>query len=60
MTNHRNNPGIIEPRGPKPRKIMSRRNIILYGTLFVVAIYYLIPLYVMIVTSLKGLSLIHI
>ena len=55
MTNHRNNPGIIEPRGPKPRKIMSRRNIILYGTLFVVAIYYLIPLYVMIVTSLKGM-----
>jgi len=34
---------------------MSRRNIILYGTLFVVAIYYLIPLYVMIVTSLKGM-----
>ncbi len=55
MTNHRNNPGTIEPRGPKPRKIMSRRNIILYGTLFVVAIYYLIPLYVMIVTSLKGM-----
>ena len=55
MTNHRNNPGNIEPRGPKPRKIMSRRNIILYGTLFVVAIYYLIPLYVMIVTSLKGM-----
>jgi glucose/mannose transport system permease protein len=44
-----------EPRGPKPRKILSRRNIILYGTLLVVAIYYLIPLYVMIVTSLKGM-----
>jgi len=43
------------PRGPKPRKIISRRNIILYGTLLVVAIYYLIPLYVMIVTSLKGM-----
>jgi glucose/mannose transport system permease protein len=34
---------------------LSRRNIILYGTLLVVAIYYLIPLYVMIVTSLKGM-----
>ena len=44
-----------EPRGPKPRKILSRRNIILYGTLLIVAIYYLIPLYVMIVTSLKGM-----
>jgi glucose/mannose transport system permease protein len=43
------------PRGPKPRKMLSRKNIILYGTLIVVAIYYLIPLYVMIVTSLKGM-----
>ena len=43
------------PRGPKPRKMLSRRNIILYGTLFVVAVYYLIPLYVMLVTSVKGM-----
>ena len=43
------------PRGPKPRKNLSRRNIILYGTLFVVAVYYLIPLYVMLVTSVKGM-----
>ena len=43
------------PRGPKPRKTLSRRNIILYGTLFVVAVYYLIPLYVMLVTSVKGM-----
>ena len=55
MTDLQNNYGVVEPRGPKPRKIMSRRNIILYGTLLVVAIYYLIPLYVMIVTSLKGM-----
>ena len=52
---YRSNINGAEPRGPKPRRIMSRRNIILYGTLFVVAIYYLIPLYVMIVTSLKGM-----
>ena len=44
-----------DPRGPKPRKMLSRRNIILYGTLFVVAVYYLIPLYVMLVTSVKGM-----
>ena len=43
------------PSGPKPRKVFSRRNIFLYGTLFVVAVYYALPLYVMIVTSLKGL-----
>ena len=55
MTDSQNNFAAIEPRGPKPRKIMSRRNIILYGTLIIVAIYYLIPLYVMIVTSLKGM-----
>ena len=43
------------PRGRKPRRALSRRNIILYGTLFVVAVYYLLPLYVMVVTSLKGM-----
>jgi len=55
MADSQSNINAVEPRGPKPRKIMSRRNIILYGTLLVVAIYYLIPLYVMIVTSLKGM-----
>ena len=34
---------------------LSRRNIVLYGVLIVVALYYLLPLYVMIVTSLKGM-----
>lgn len=43
------------PRGARPRRAFSRRNIFLYGTLLLVTIYYAIPLYVMIVTSLKGL-----
>ncbi|CAN7303232.1 carbohydrate ABC transporter permease [Rhizobium rhizogenes] len=43
------------PNGRKPRPVLSGRNIMLYGTLFVAAIYYLLPLYVMIVTSLKGM-----
>jgi glucose/mannose transport system permease protein len=43
------------PSGPRPRRNLSRRNIILYGTLIFVALYYLLPLYVMIVTSLKGM-----
>ena len=43
------------PRGPKPRKTFSRRNIFLYGTLAFIAVYYAIPLYVMTVTSLKGM-----
>lgn len=44
-----------EPRGARPRRAISTRNVILYGTLFVAAVYYLLPLYVMIVTSLKGM-----
>ena len=43
------------PSGPRPRHVLSRRNIFLYGTLIVVALYYLLPLYVMVVTSLKGM-----
>ncbi len=44
-----------EPWGPRPRPVVSRRNIIVYGTLILVSVYYLMPLYVMIVTSLKGM-----
>ncbi len=43
------------PRGPKPKKRFSRTNIFLYGTLIMISMYYLLPLYVMIVTSLKGM-----
>ena len=43
------------PRGPKPKKRFSRANIFLYGTLIMVSMYYLLPLYVMVVTSLKGM-----
>jgi len=44
-----------QPRGARPRRALSRRNVMLYGTLIVVALYYLLPLYVMVVTSLKGM-----
>lgn len=44
-----------EPWGARPRHVLSARNIMLYGTLIVVALYYLLPLYVMVVTSLKGM-----
>jgi len=43
------------PRGRKPKRVLSRRNIMLYGALTVAALYYLLPLYVMVVTSLKGM-----
>lgn len=45
----------VEPRGAKPRRSLSRANIMLYGALVVISVYYLLPLYVMIVTSLKGM-----
>ena len=41
------------PRGAKPKPLFSARNIFLYGALTFCAIYYLLPLYVMFVTSLK-------
>jgi glucose/mannose transport system permease protein len=43
------------PQGPKPRKSLSRRNIFLYGTLITITLFYALPLYVMFVTSLKGM-----
>lgn len=49
-----------EPWGAKPRRTLSGRNIMLYGTLLVAALYYLLPLYVMVVTSLKGMPEIRI
>lgn len=51
------NESVLEegPRGAKPRRTFSRNNVFLYGILILVAMYYLLPLYVMIVTSLKGM-----
>lgn len=43
------------PRGPKPRRRFTPSNIMLYSVLFVASVYYLLPLYVMVVTSLKGM-----
>ena len=40
------------PRGPRPRRISASR-IGIYGFLIIAAIYFLAPLWVMIVTSLK-------
>ena len=41
------------PRGRRPKRLFSARNLVIYGTLTLAAIYYLLPLYVMIVTSFK-------
>jgi glucose/mannose transport system permease protein len=44
-----------EPSGPRPRRITIGR-IVLYAILILAALYFLMPLYVMIVTSLKTLA----
>ena len=43
------------PRGARPRRALSPRNIIVYGLLILVSMYYLLPLWVMVMTSLKGM-----
>ena len=51
------------PRGPtgtRPRARLSRGSVFLYGTLILIAAYYLLPLYVMVVTSLKGMPEIRV
>lgn len=47
-------------RGPRPRRVLSPRNIMLYGTLIVMCLYYLLPLWVMVMTSLKGMPEIRV
>lgn len=46
----------IIPRGARPKTPFSGANIMLYGTLIFVSIYYLLPLYVMVMTSLKDMT----
>jgi glucose/mannose transport system permease protein len=48
-------PAMTGPRGMNPRRRLNGRNIMLYGTLIVVSLYYILPLWVMIMTSLKGM-----
>ena len=43
------------PREIKPRRRFSGCNIMIYGTLLFVSLYYILPLWVMVMTSLKGM-----
>lgn len=43
------------PTGARPKRVLSPRNIILYGILGLVSLYYILPLWVMVMTSLKGM-----
>ncbi|KXF75501.1 sugar ABC transporter permease [Paramesorhizobium deserti] len=44
-----------EPWGAKPKRMFAPSTIMVYGVLIVAALYYLLPLYVMVMTSLKGM-----
>ena len=44
---------VEDARGPRPKKAFTLPNFVIYTTLTLLAIYYLAPLYVMVVTSLK-------
>ncbi|GGB01688.1 ABC transporter permease [Brucella endophytica] len=44
-----------EPWGTRPKRMFSPRTVMVYGVLIVSALYYLLPLYVMVMTSLKGM-----
>ena len=55
VTNNMQRSSPAHASGPKPRRIFSRSNIVIYGILVVLAVYYLLPFYVMLMTSLKGL-----
>lgn len=46
----------FEPTGPRPKRRFAPATIMVYGVLIVAAVYYLFPLYVMVMTSLKGLE----
>jgi glucose/mannose transport system permease protein len=45
--------GTVEARGPRPKPFFTPRKIIIYSVLVFVSLYYLFPLYIMVVTSMK-------
>lgn len=49
----------IEPSGHKPRPMFAPGRVFVYTVLVLTALYYLIPLYVMIITSVKDLDAIR-
>jgi glucose/mannose transport system permease protein len=46
---------IAEARGPRPKPFFTPRKIIIYSVLIFFSLYYLFPLYVMVVTSFKSM-----
>ena len=50
------NPRLLPgPTGARPRRGLSPKRLMIYATLCLVSLYYLLPLWVMVMTSLKGM-----
>ena len=49
----------LEPFGRKPRPLFAPARVMIYAALAITSLYYLIPLYVMVITSLKDLDAIR-
>lgn len=50
---------MVQPSGPKPKPMFAPGRVFIYAVLVLTSMYYLIPLYVMIITSLKDLDAIR-
>lgn len=49
----------MEPRGPKPRRLFDPARIGVYAFLIITALYFLLPLYIVVITSIKDLDAIR-
>ena len=49
----------VVPSGPKPKKFITTERVIVYSVLCVCALFFLFPLYIMVVTSLKDIEAIR-
>ena len=47
------------PSGPKPKKFITLPRVIVYGVLILCCLFFLFPLYIMVITSLKDLDAIR-
>ncbi len=55
MARERAEAELLGAQGPKPKHRINAHRIILFGLLIVAAVYWLMPLYVMVITSVKGM-----
>ena len=49
----------VSPSGRKPKKIISTERVIVYSVLTLCALFFLFPLYIMVITSLKDIEAIR-